>query len=71
MQKFGTIMKNDMGPTELIDCYKDQPMKFEPGTKWQYCNSGYFLLGYIVEKVCRLPKHDATLHSRFDPVDGG
>ncbi|MEO7678415.1 MAG: serine hydrolase domain-containing protein [Verrucomicrobiota bacterium] len=27
------------------------PMDFEPGEKWKYCNSGYNLLGFIIEKV--------------------
>ncbi|MVM29033.1 serine hydrolase [Spirosoma sp. HMF4905] len=55
MKEFETIMKNDMTPTELIDFFKNQPMEFEPGTQWKYCNSGYFLLGYIIEKVSGKP----------------
>jgi len=45
------IQKKDMTPKELIDFFKDQPMNFEPGTKFLYNNSGYILLGYIIEKV--------------------
>jgi CubicO group peptidase (beta-lactamase class C family) len=41
----------DLKPTELIDYFKNEPMEFAPGTKWSYNNSGYFLLGYIIEKV--------------------
>lgn len=36
---------------ELINFFKDQPLNFEPGTKFEYTNSGYALLGYIAEKV--------------------
>jgi CubicO group peptidase (beta-lactamase class C family) len=35
---------------ELIKKQKS-PYDFDPGTKWRYDNSGYELLGYIVEKV--------------------
>lgn len=27
------------------------PMKVAPGTNWSYSNNGYFLLGYIIEKI--------------------
>lgn len=49
--EFRAIEKQDMSATELIDFFKSQPIEFEPGTQWSYSNSGYFLLGYIIEKV--------------------
>ena len=51
MKDFGEQMILDQKPTEVIDYFKNQPMEFAPGTKWNYNNSGYFLLGYIIEKV--------------------
>jgi CubicO group peptidase (beta-lactamase class C family) len=30
---------------------KDKPLTFEPGTRWEYCNTGFILLGAIIEKV--------------------
>jgi CubicO group peptidase (beta-lactamase class C family) len=41
----------DMKPAEMIEYFKNQPMKFAPGTEWEYSNSNYFLLGYIIEKI--------------------
>jgi CubicO group peptidase (beta-lactamase class C family) len=41
----------DFSPAAVIDSFKNQPLEFEPGTKFQYSNSGYFLLGYIIEAV--------------------
>ncbi len=38
-------------PTELVRRFRDKPLEFEPGSKWNYSNSGYVLLGYLVEKV--------------------
>ena len=38
-------------PEEVVAVFKDKPLEFEPGSQFRYSNSGYFLLGYIVEKV--------------------
>jgi CubicO group peptidase (beta-lactamase class C family)/uncharacterized protein YneR len=43
--------RQDLTPDEMIDWFKDQPMDFEPGEQWNYNNSGYFLLGRIIELV--------------------
>jgi CubicO group peptidase (beta-lactamase class C family) len=51
MKDFVERMTLDLKPTEVIDHFKNQPMRFTPGTKWEYSNSGYFLLGYIIEKI--------------------
>ncbi|MCW3109700.1 MAG: serine hydrolase [Segetibacter sp.] len=41
----------DYTPKEMIDYFKGQPMRFAPGTKWEYSNSNYFILGYIIERI--------------------
>ncbi|MFD0999591.1 serine hydrolase [Ohtaekwangia kribbensis] len=38
-------------PEELIAYFKNDPYDFNPGEQYMYNNSGYFLLGYIIEKV--------------------
>ena len=35
----------------IIAYFKKLPYNFSPGKSWAYNNSGYFLLGYIIEKV--------------------
>ena len=38
-------------PMELIGRLRSLPLEFEPGERWSYSNSGYFLLGYVIEQV--------------------
>jgi hypothetical protein len=38
-------------PAALVDTIKAFPYDFNPGDKYMYNNSGFFLLGYIVEKI--------------------
>jgi D-alanyl-D-alanine carboxypeptidase len=41
----------EMTPEELIGAVRDFPLQFEPGEKFAYNNSGYHLLGIIIEHV--------------------
>jgi hypothetical protein len=34
-----------------LEIFNKKPLAFKPGTKFEYCNSGYFLLGMIIEKL--------------------
>lgn len=38
-------------PEKLLALFRDKPLEFEPGSKWNYSNSGYEVLGYVIEKV--------------------
>jgi len=44
-------MREDWTLAQLVDFFKNEPLDFEPGTKWRYDNSGYVLLGAILERV--------------------
>ena len=44
-------VREDMKLADLIALFKDKPLEFNPGERWAYDNSGYILLGAIVEKV--------------------
>lgn len=51
MDSFMKLTRNDMTPKEIIDVFKEEPLDFDPGTEFKYNNSGYILLGYIIEVV--------------------
>jgi CubicO group peptidase (beta-lactamase class C family) len=36
---------------QLVAHFRDKPLDFEPGEKWQYSNSGYLLLSHLIEKI--------------------
>jgi CubicO group peptidase (beta-lactamase class C family) len=48
---FGQIQDHSSTPAQLMALFKDLPLQFIPGSGWRYSNSGYVLLGMIIEKV--------------------
>lgn len=49
--EYRDVMQNSFKPEQLVDLFDDLPLEFKPGEKFQYSNSGYVLLGYIIEKM--------------------
>lgn len=43
--------RNPYTPEEFVKTFSSLPLEFTPGEKFNYSNSGYFLLGYIIEKI--------------------
>ncbi|MFV8325216.1 serine hydrolase domain-containing protein [Flavobacterium sp. ZS1P14] len=40
---------------QMLSFFINKPLDFDPGTHYSYCNSGYMLLGMIIEKVTGKP----------------
>jgi CubicO group peptidase (beta-lactamase class C family) len=51
MKSLQEISKKEMTPKMMVDFFKNEPVDFAPGEKFDYNNSGYVLLGYIIELV--------------------
>ena len=43
------------------------PLRFEPGTKWEYCNVGYFALAEVIRKVTGQPWSEYLRAAVFEP----
>ncbi len=52
----------------LVNRFKYKPLDFAPGQKFSYSNSGYILLGYIIEKVTGQPYFQVVRQRIFQPL---
>jgi len=62
------IICHPVSQQRVMDIFKQKPLAFKPGTKFEYCNSGYFLLGVIIEKVTGLSYEQAVRQLIFSPL---
>jgi CubicO group peptidase (beta-lactamase class C family) len=68
---FREFVKTMPLPTSLDDLvarFKDKPLDFKPGTKFAYSNSGYVLLGRIIEKVSGKSYSSFLKETIFEPL---
>jgi D-alanyl-D-alanine carboxypeptidase len=70
-KRFTDVMRMDVTPTQLVDFFKSEPFDFEPGDKFSYNNSGYALLGVIIEKVSGEPYEQYLQKHIFGPLSLG
>jgi CubicO group peptidase (beta-lactamase class C family) len=55
-------------PEQTIARFKDKPLNFPPGEQWSYSNSGYIVLGYIIEQASGLPYETFLQQYIFEPL---
>jgi CubicO group peptidase (beta-lactamase class C family) len=53
-EDFTRIMGTPRTRRQIIDDFKDRPLLFEPGTRMAYSNSGWILLGEVIERLSGL-----------------
>lgn len=61
-------IRRDLSTEELIAVFKDKPAEFAPGKGWNYNNSGYVLVGAVIEKASGKPWHVWLDESLFEPL---
>ncbi|MEK6288086.1 MAG: serine hydrolase domain-containing protein [Acidobacteriota bacterium] len=65
---FQEIARNPYSVSDFVKKFASGDLEFEPGTKMVYNNSGYFLLGAIVERVTGKPYEQVLKERILDPV---
>lgn len=65
---FDDISRNPYSKEEFIKRYCSGDLEFEPGAQFKYNNSGYFLLGIIIEKVTELSYEEALQEYISNPI---
>jgi CubicO group peptidase (beta-lactamase class C family) len=65
---FAEVSRDPYSVTDFVTKFASGELEFEPGSKYSYNNSGYFLLGAIIEKVTG-KSYEAVLKERIlDPL---
>ena len=62
------LRKMEYTPQKKIDLFKNEPMEFMPGDEFHYNNSGYILLGYIIEIVSGMQYDEYIDTFFFNPL---
>jgi len=63
------IAQKDLTPLELIDFSKNELIDFAPGEKYKYNNSGYIILGHIIEKIAKQSYADFVKEQIFNKLE--
>jgi CubicO group peptidase (beta-lactamase class C family) len=65
---FENVSRNPYKVDEFVKKYASGDLEFEPGSKYTYNNSGYFLLGAIIEHITGKPYEQVLKENIFDPL---
>ena len=53
---------------DYLALFAEEPLRFEPGERWEYSNGGYIVLGAIIEKVSGQSYDDYVRQHVFEPA---
>jgi len=63
------IIPDNYTPKDLVHVFSALPLDFTPGEKFSYSNSGYTVLGFIIETVTKKPYHQVLQERIFTPLN--
>ena len=69
--KWARVIRLDLAPDSVVALFANEPFDFKPGDAWRYDNSGYFLLGMIIEKLSGKPYGQYLKDEFFTPLGLG
>lgn len=68
VRNFEKTVRKDYTQREILDLVAKAPLEFAPGEKWNYNNTGYFLLGMLIEKSSGKPYGEFMAERIFRPL---
>jgi CubicO group peptidase (beta-lactamase class C family) len=68
MPDIQTLMSTIPDATDKVVAYLNKPLNFTPGTKWQYSNTNYWVLGKVVAHVSGVSWEDYIREHIFKPA---
>lgn len=68
MKSLSDIAQKEMTPEQMVDFFNNEPIDFNPGEKFEYNNSGYLVLGYIIELTSGENYEDFIRKNIFEKV---
>lgn len=63
------LINDEVDLSEMINTFKDYDLEFAPGEQYRYSNSGYFLLGQIIEAVSEKSYEEFLGENIFTPLE--
>ena len=68
MPEFWERSRLDLGHEAMLELFSEPPFEFEPGDRYQYNNSGYYLLGVLIERLSGLSYTEFLEARLFAPL---
>jgi len=68
LPEYKTLQLSETPLTKTIATVRDKPLDFFPGEKMSYSNSGYIILGYVIEKVSGTTYEQFVQENIFTPL---
>ncbi len=66
---YRNFSRNPFTTESLLRLFADSALRFEPGSKFSYSNSGYFLLGVIIERITDKPYERILQENILSPLN--
>jgi CubicO group peptidase (beta-lactamase class C family) len=66
--EFESLSTSRTTPDQLVKTFRDRPLEFVPGSEMRYSNSGYVLLGAIIERVSGMSYEKFVEENIFTPL---
>ena len=61
-------VREEVTPDEMLELILGLPVEFEPGERWMYSNSGYFVLGVVIEELSGIGYAEYLQRELFEPA---